>query len=121
MNLLEQLKSMGKNLASLGQAKLALLAEAGVVTLGLVLAAAFFVNKPAYETLYVGLESTDMNQISVALAEANIDLPDRNRRRAACWFRSARPARPGSISPSAACRAAPIPATSCSTMSARSA
>lgn len=73
MNLLEQLKSMGKNLASLGQAKLALLAGAGVVTLGLVLAAAFFVNKPAYETLYVGLESTDMNQISIALAEANID------------------------------------------------
>lgn len=73
MNLLEQLKSVGKNLASLGQPKLALLAGAGVVTLGLVLAAAFFVNKPAYETLYVGLESTDMNQISVALAEANID------------------------------------------------
>ena len=47
MNLLEQLKSIGRNLASLGQAKLALLAGAGVVTVGLVLAAAFFVNKPA--------------------------------------------------------------------------
>ncbi|MFD1328402.1 flagellar basal-body MS-ring/collar protein FliF [Mycoplana ramosa] len=73
MNLLEQLKSIGKNLASLGQTKLALLAGAGVVTLGLVLAAAFFVNKPAYETLYVGLENSDINQISIALAEANID------------------------------------------------
>ncbi|MDR6754839.1 flagellar M-ring protein FliF [Mycoplana sp. BE70] len=73
MNLLEQLKSIGKNLASLGQTKLALLAGAGVVTVGLVLAAAFFVNKPAFETLYVGLENSDINQISIALAEANIN------------------------------------------------
>ncbi len=73
MNLLEQLKGMARNLASLGQAKLAILAGAGVVTVGLVLAAALFVNKPAYETLYVGLESSDVNQISIALAEANID------------------------------------------------
>lgn len=73
MNLLEQLKSIGKNLASLGQTKLALLVGAGVVTVGLVLAAAFFVNKPAYETLYVGLENSDINQIGIALAEANID------------------------------------------------
>ena len=73
MNLLEQLKSMARNLASLGQAKLAILAGAGVVTVGLVLAAALFVNKPAYENLYVGLESSDVNQIGIALAEANID------------------------------------------------
>lgn len=73
MNLLDQLKSIGKNLASLGQAKLALMAGAGVVTLGMVLAAAIFVNKPAYETLYVGLESSDMHQISIALAEASVD------------------------------------------------
>ncbi|MBB4955651.1 flagellar M-ring protein FliF [Agrobacterium vitis] len=30
-------------------------------------------NKPAYETLYVGLEATDVNQISMALAEASIN------------------------------------------------
>ena len=73
MNLLEQLKSIFNNLASLGQAKLAMLAGAAVVTIGMVLAAALYVNKPAYETLYVGLESTDLNQISIALAEASID------------------------------------------------
>ena len=39
----------------------------------LVLGAAFYVNKPAYETLYVGLETTDLNQVSIALAEASID------------------------------------------------
>lgn len=73
MNLLEQLTNVYKNLASLGQAKLAMLAGAGIVSIGLVLAAGLYVNKPAYETLYVGLEKTDVNQISMALAEANID------------------------------------------------
>lgn len=73
MNLLEQLTKVYKNLASLGQAKLAMLAGAAVVSIGLVLAAGIMVNKPAYETLYVGLEKTDVNQISLALAEASID------------------------------------------------
>lgn len=45
----------------------------GVVSMAVVLAAALYVNKPAYETLYVGLEMADLNQISIALAEANID------------------------------------------------
>lgn len=73
MSLLDQFASVGKNLAGLGQAKLAALAGVGVVAVGLVLGAAFFVNKPAYETLYVGLESADLNQISVALAEGNMN------------------------------------------------
>ncbi|MFP3386563.1 flagellar M-ring protein FliF, partial [Tritonibacter sp. SIMBA_163] len=41
--------------------------------MAIVLAAALYVNKPAYETLYVGLETTDLNQVSIALAEAGID------------------------------------------------
>ncbi|WP_283195422.1 hypothetical protein [Rhizobium sp. AN80A] len=40
--------------------------------MALILGAALLVNKPAQETLYVGLESSDLNQISIALAEANI-------------------------------------------------
>ncbi len=73
MTLLDQLSSVAKNLKSLGQGKLIALASAGLVAVGLVLAAGLYVNKPAYETLYVGLESADLNQISIALAEANID------------------------------------------------
>ena len=73
MNLLDQLSSVTKNLASLGKGKLVALASAGIVAIGIVLAAGIYVNKPAYETLYVGLESSDLNQVSVALAEANID------------------------------------------------
>ncbi|KQV43907.1 MULTISPECIES: flagellar basal-body MS-ring/collar protein FliF [unclassified Rhizobium] len=73
MNLLDQLSSVTKNLASLGKGKLVALASAGIVAIGIVLAAGIYVNKPAYETLYVGLESSDLNQVSVALAEANIE------------------------------------------------
>ncbi len=56
-----------------GQGKLIALVAAGVVAVGIVLAAGLYVNKPSYETLYVGLESSDLNQVSVALAEANMD------------------------------------------------
>jgi len=47
MNLLEQLTKVYKNLASPGQAKLAMLAGAAVVSIGLVLAAGMLVNKPS--------------------------------------------------------------------------
>ncbi|MBB3744800.1 flagellar M-ring protein FliF [Rhizobium sp. BK591] len=50
-----------------------ILGGVGAVSIAIVLAAALFVNKPAQETLYVGLDSPDLNQISMALAEANID------------------------------------------------
>lgn len=73
MNLLNQLLQVSKNLAGMGQARIMALLGVGVVAIGLILFAAFYVNKPAYETLYVGLESTDVNQISIALAEANMN------------------------------------------------
>ncbi|MCJ8520875.1 flagellar basal-body MS-ring/collar protein FliF [Pseudorhizobium tarimense] len=73
MNLLAQFSQLYKNLASLGQTKLIALAGAGLVSMAIILAAALYVNKPAYETLYVGLETTDLNQVSIALAEANIE------------------------------------------------
>ncbi|HLP67579.1 MAG TPA: flagellar basal-body MS-ring/collar protein FliF, partial [Rhizobium sp.] len=73
MNLLNQSLQIFKNLASLGQTKLLTLAGVGVVSIAIIIAAALFVNKPAYETLYTGLEATDLNQVSIALAEAGID------------------------------------------------
>ncbi|MBB3132386.1 flagellar M-ring protein FliF [Rhizobium pisi] len=50
-----------------------ILGGVGAVSIAIVLAAALFVNKPAQETLYVGLDNPDLNQISMALAEANIN------------------------------------------------
>lgn len=72
MTLLEQFSAFGKNLMALGQAKLAALAGVGALSVALVIGAALYVNKPSYETLYVGLEASDLNQISVALAEASM-------------------------------------------------
>ncbi|MGF9562876.1 flagellar basal-body MS-ring/collar protein FliF [Neorhizobium sp. JUb45] len=73
MNLLAQFQQIGRNITSLGQTKLLALAGVGIVSMAIVIAAAMFVNKPAYENLYVGLEKTDLNQVSIALAESNMD------------------------------------------------
>lgn len=72
MNLSNQLVKLYQNLLDLGQKRLAILIGAAAVSLGLVAAAAMYVNKPAYETLYVGLETTDLNKVSVALAETGV-------------------------------------------------
>jgi flagellar M-ring protein FliF len=72
MNLLAQFSTVFRNLANLGQTRLIALGAVGVVSVAIVLAAALYVNKPAYETLYTGLETTDLNQVSIALAEANL-------------------------------------------------
>lgn len=73
MNLLNQLIQIFKNFGSLGRTRLMILGGVGAVSIAIVLAAALFVNKPAQETLYVGLDSPDLNQISMALAEGNVD------------------------------------------------
>jgi len=73
MTLFDQFSTFTKNLGNLGQSKLIALALAGIVAIGVILGAAIYVNKPAFETLYVGLERSDVTQISIALAEANVD------------------------------------------------
>ncbi|MFS8114817.1 flagellar basal-body MS-ring/collar protein FliF [Rhizobium jaguaris] len=73
MNLLNQLVPLFRNLQNLGRTRLLIMAGVGVVSMALILFAALYVNKPAQETLYVGLDATDLNQISIALAEANIN------------------------------------------------
>ncbi|TMV16625.1 flagellar M-ring protein FliF [Rhizobium sp. Td3] len=73
MNLLNQLPQVLKNFAALGQTRLLMLGGVGILSMAIILAAALYVNRPAYETLYVGLEKSDLNKISVALAEANLD------------------------------------------------
>ncbi|MFK0162971.1 flagellar basal-body MS-ring/collar protein FliF [Rhizobium sp. NPDC090279] len=73
MNLLNQLVPLFRNLQNLGRTRLMILGGVGVVSMMLILFAALYVNKPAQETLYVGLDATDLNQISIALAEAKIN------------------------------------------------
>lgn len=73
MNLLNQLPQVFKNFASLGQKRLMMLGGAAALAMLTVLFGALFINKPTYETLYVGLESNDLNKISIALAESKMD------------------------------------------------
>jgi flagellar M-ring protein FliF len=73
MNLLNQLLQIPKNFAAMGQAKILAMAGVAIVSFAIIIAGALYVNKPSYETLYVGLEPVDLNQISIALAESGID------------------------------------------------
>ena len=73
MNLLDQLVQVFKNLGAMGQTTLMAMAGVTIISFALIRAGAFYVNKPAYETLYVGLEPIDLNQVSIALAESGVD------------------------------------------------
>jgi len=73
MSLLNQLSQITKNLAGLGQTKLWALGGVGVLSIFLIIGSAIFLNKPTRETLYIGLSGEDINQISLVLAESNID------------------------------------------------
>jgi flagellar M-ring protein FliF len=73
MNLLNQVLQISKNFAAMGQAKLLAMAGVTLVSFAIIIAGALYVNKPSFETLYVGLEPVDLNQISIALAESGID------------------------------------------------
>lgn len=78
MNLLEQFLAIGKNIANLGATRIAALIGVGMLSVALVLTAAMVLNKPAMETLYIGLDAADLNQISIALSESgmNFDVGD---------------------------------------------
>src|SRR6201986_98279 len=73
MNLLNQLTAVLKNLMSLGIGRLIALGAVGAVTLLVILVGTYYINRPGYETLSVGLDTSDLNQISIALAEDGMD------------------------------------------------
>jgi flagellar M-ring protein FliF len=73
MNLINQLSQIGGNLTELGQGRLAALGGVGAFAVILIIAAGLFLNKPATESLYIGLTSDDINSIGIALSEARID------------------------------------------------
>ena len=68
----EQLQQIIANLRELGAKRLAI---AGSI-IGLVLiflgVGSYYLNKPAYETLYIGLERSDVTQIGMVLSESGI-------------------------------------------------
>lgn len=68
----EQLQQILANLRGLGAKRLAIAGSIVGLVLLVIGAASYFLNKPAYETLYVGLERSDVNQIGMVLSESGI-------------------------------------------------
>lgn len=68
----EQLQSIVDNLRGFGPRRLAIMGGIAALVLAVVGVASFYLNRPAYETLYVGLERSDVNQIGMVLGEAGI-------------------------------------------------
>ncbi|WP_311032001.1 flagellar basal-body MS-ring/collar protein FliF [Mesorhizobium koreense] len=68
----EQLQNVVENLRSFGPKRLAILAAVAVLVMVTIGVSSYYLNKPAYETLYVGLDRSDVNQIGLVLGEAGI-------------------------------------------------
>ena len=68
----EQLNAILKNLRDFGPRRLALMAGVLALVLAVIGVGSVYLNRPAYETLYVGLERSDVNQIGLVLGEAGI-------------------------------------------------
>ena len=67
-----QFEQILSNLSALGTRRLIALALVAVLTLMALALGARYVNRPAFETLYVNLERDDINRIGIVLGEAGI-------------------------------------------------
>lgn len=73
MNRLQALlSSIGTALGKLGAKRLIALALVGAALFGTILFSSFYLTRPTYETLYVGLSRDDVNRMGMALGEAGI-------------------------------------------------
>jgi flagellar M-ring protein FliF len=68
----EQLQKIVQNLQAFGPRRLSIMGGVTALVLSIIAVSAIYLNRPAYETLYVGLERSDVNQIGLVLGEAGI-------------------------------------------------
>lgn len=68
----EQLQKIVDNLRSLGAKRLAIMGGILATVVVMILAGAIYLNRPATETLYVGLDRSDVSKIGVVLSEAGM-------------------------------------------------
>jgi flagellar M-ring protein FliF len=69
----EQIQKIVDNLQAMGARRLSIMAAIGALVVAIITIGSIYLNKPSYETLYVGLERSDVNQIGIALGEMGID------------------------------------------------
>ncbi|WP_292274247.1 flagellar basal-body MS-ring/collar protein FliF, partial [Mesorhizobium sp.] len=68
----EQIQSLIANLRGFGVRRLALMGGIAALVMAVIGVGSVYLNRPAYETLYVGLDRSDVNQIGLVLGEAGI-------------------------------------------------
>ncbi len=68
----EQIQTIIDNLKGFGTRRLALMGAMAVLIMATIVVGSIYLNRPAYETLYVGLERSDISQIGVVLGDAGI-------------------------------------------------
>lgn len=68
----QQLSQLGKSIAGLGLRRLAVLGVVGVAIVASVVAAAYYLGRPAMQPIYTGLSGQDVARITAALAEEGI-------------------------------------------------
>jgi flagellar M-ring protein FliF len=68
----QQIQSIISNLRAFGVRRLAMLGGIAVLVMAVIGIGSVYLNRPAYETLYVGLDRSDVNQIGLVLGEAGI-------------------------------------------------
>jgi len=68
----QQIQSIIDNLRGFGPKRLAMMGGVAATVIAVMLTAALYLNRPTYETLYVGLERNDVGQIGTVLAESGI-------------------------------------------------
>lgn len=68
----EQLQTIISNLSQLGARRMATMAAVAFLVFATIGYGAYVVNKPAYETLYIGLDRDDINRIAIVLGDAGI-------------------------------------------------
>ena len=68
----EQLQTIISNVTQLGVRRIAMMAAVVLLVFATLGYGAYVVNKPAYETLYIGLDRDDINRMAIVLGEAGI-------------------------------------------------
>ena len=68
----EQIQGLIENLKGFGVRRLALMGGIAALVMAVIGVASVYLNRPAYETLYIGLDRADVNQIGLVLGDAGI-------------------------------------------------
>lgn len=71
-NIRQLLEQLTGTLGKLGTRKLIALGLVGAALMAVILSSSFYLSRPTYETLYVGLSRDDVNRMGLALGEAGI-------------------------------------------------